>query len=108
MNKFLYRSRNFVLISGILLFLGVLSLFGILWIRSNVIALEYRLSQLEEKKKNLIRQQRILLAEKASLTSIARFEKGDIINLYFPDRKKVVYITEKAPSISKVSFNRRD
>lgn len=94
--------------SCLFIFCIVLALFGILWIRSNVIAIEYKLSQLEEKKKSLLREQKILLAQKSSLTSIARLEKGEVLSLHFPDRKKVVYITDKSVSVSKISYNHRD
>lgn len=108
MNRLICKSRGFGFMSCLFIFFIVLALFGILWIRSNVIAIEYKLSQLEEKKKSLLREQKMLLAQKSSLTSIARLEKGEVISLNFPDRKKVVYITEKSVSVSKISYKHRD
>ncbi|MCX8034217.1 MAG: hypothetical protein N3A00_02730 [Thermodesulfovibrio sp.] len=109
MNRFVCKGRNFNIIGCLFIFLIILSVFGILWIRSNVITIEYRLSQLEEKKKNLLREQKMLLAQKSSLTSIARLEKGELFSLHFPDRKKVIYITQDSTtSVNRISFNQRD
>ncbi len=68
--------------------LVLFSVFAILWMRSNIIALEYRLSNLEEKKKILLRENRNLLAQKASLTSFAKISRTDDCFLVLPDRKK--------------------
>lgn len=109
MIRFVCKYRYFNIIFFLFIFLIILSIFGILWIRSNVIAVEYKLSQLEEKKKNLLREQKILLAQKSSLTSIARLERGEVFSLHFPDRKRVIYITQDSnASMNRVSFNKRD
>jgi cell division protein FtsL len=109
MNKICFGCKGFYLIRILLIFLTVVSIFAILWIRSNVITIEYRLSQLEEKKKYLIKEQKVLIAEKSSLTSIAKIEQSGLAELQFPDRNKVVYVTKNIePSINKVSFSRRD
>lgn len=109
MNRFVCKSRKFSIICCFFIFFIILSLFGILWIRSNVITIEYRLSQLEERRKNLLREQKMLLAQKSSLTSIARLEKGELFSYHFPDRKKVIYITQDSTtSVNRVSFNHRD
>lgn len=109
MSRFVCKYRYFNIIFCFLIFLIIFSVFGILWIRSNVIAVEYRLSQLEEKKKNLLREHRMLLAQKSSLTSIARLERGEVFSLHFPDRKRVIYISQDSnTSMNRVSFNKRD
>ncbi|WP_297209006.1 MULTISPECIES: hypothetical protein [Thermodesulfovibrio] len=99
-------SRFITLIQiGIVVF-TLLSIFAILWVRSNVIAIEYRLSSLEEQKKELLREQKTLIAERASLTSFVRIENKEYA-LIFPDRKKVVYITGKPEHLIKsVSYNK--
>lgn len=90
-----------------LLLIGV-SIFAVLWIRSNVLALEYRLGQLEERKKALLREQKALLAERASVSSFSRIEKSENLYLRFPDRKSVIYITKKAEdSVSTISFTQK-
>lgn len=108
MSRALCKFKLFRLIQCLMIFLIVISIFGILWIRSNVLTVEYKLSQLEDKKKALLREQKVLLAERASLTSLAKVERTDSIALQFPDRKKVIYITKKSEdTITNVSFNLR-
>jgi len=109
MNKICYGGKGLCFIQALLIFLTVVSIFAILWIRSNVITIEYRLSQLEEKKKYLLREQKILIAEKSSLISLAKIEQNSLAEFQFPDRKKVVYVTKNIePSINKVSFGSKD
>lgn len=109
MTKIFLGGKGFYLVQVLLIFLTVVSIFAILWIRSNVITIEYRLNQLEEKKKYLIREQKVLIAEKSSLTSIVKIEQSGLAELQFPDRSKVVYVIKNIePSINKVSFSRRD
>lgn len=109
MNRLLCRGRQYLLICSSLLFMIIMSVFGILWIKSNVITVEYKLSQMEDRKRALLREQRVLLAEKASLTNISRLRQGELYSLNFPDRRKVVYITKDSRiSLNKVSLNQRD
>lgn len=75
-----------------MLILVVLSIFATLWIRSAIISTEYRLSNLEQQKKELLRERRFLIAEKASLTSFARIDATANQEIRFPDRKKVFFI----------------
>ncbi|GAB5046521.1 hypothetical protein [Thermodesulfovibrio sp. TK110] len=83
------------------------AIFAILWVRSNVISVEYRLSSLEEKKKALLRENKNLVAQKSSLTSFVRINNEHL--LVFPDRKKVVYIEGSPESFVKtVSFNKKN
>lgn len=94
----------------ILLIIFILfAIFAILWVRSNVISVEYRLSSLEEKKKELLRENRLLLAERAALTSFVSINQAQGNSLVFPDRKKVVYISGSPESLVKsASFNKKN
>ncbi|MEW6162302.1 MAG: hypothetical protein AB1606_03125 [Nitrospirota bacterium] len=70
-------------------------LFSLVWLRSNVVTLEYKLSALEKKKAEYLKERRILLAEKASLQSfesVGASLRGDH-DFVFPDRVKVVHVT---------------
>lgn len=96
-------SGNFSILYFVLMFLCLVMIFATLWIRSNVIAVEYKLSSLEDKKKNLLKERKILLAEKASLTSFAKLEGREGHLLVFPDRKKVVYIVGSPESMAKTT-----
>ncbi|MGE5239443.1 MAG: hypothetical protein ACM3ON_11640 [Chloroflexota bacterium] len=68
-------------------------LFGVVWLRSTVVSLEYKLSELECTQKILARDNKLLAADKAKLSSIGRFDStghGFII----PDRVQVVYVKQ--------------
>lgn len=93
----------------VLIVLSLLAIFANLWIRSNVISLEYRLSSLEEKKKKMLNERRLLLAEKSSLTSFVRINNVEGLFLVFPDRRNVVYIYGNPESLVRpVNFNRKN
>jgi hypothetical protein len=81
-------------------------LFGIVWLRSNFISVEYTIGELENKKVDRLREAKMLMAEKASLMSMHKVEKTAVrdIGLVFPDRKKVVYVKEKNVGPQRVSL----
>jgi hypothetical protein len=109
MRRICYKSKFFGFIACLFIFLNVFFVFGILWVRSNVIAIEYKLSQLEEKKKKLLREQNTLLAQKSHLTSISRLGKIELYSLHFPDREKIIYLTQDSlTAVNRVSFNQRN
>lgn len=75
----------------------LLSIFSIVWLRSSFVSLEYSISSLEKKKAVLMKNRKMLTAERANLSSVERFEKvagNGIVNgrFTFPDRVKVVYV----------------
>lgn len=84
---------KFSVLIKVLLFIFILgSLFTTLWVRSEIISTEYRLSNLEQQKKELLRERKLLIAEKASLTSFVKLDNAVQKEMVFPDRKKVVLI----------------
>lgn len=92
----IHRKQNrFVWLLKPLSVMAVLvSVFGTVWLRSSVVSLEYRLSSLEKKKAGLMREAKTLMAERASLLSVERFENVAMngLGFTFPDRVKVVYV----------------
>ena len=82
------------------------SLFGIVWLRSNYISVEYVISELENKKADRLRESKMLIAEKASLMSMQRVEKTAArdLGLVFPDRTKVVYVRERMQGPQEVAL----
>jgi len=89
------RKNRFVeLLKPLSIVLLLFSIFGTVWLRSGIVSLEYRLSRLENKKKELMRDTKVMLAERASLLSVERFEKVamDGTGFTFPDRVKVVFV----------------
>jgi hypothetical protein len=72
----------------------ILLIFGIIWLRSNILNLEYQISALEKKKLYLMKEHKVVLAEKARLLALERFENSQERGFVFPDRVRVVYVKE--------------
>lgn len=100
------RSMVSYIIKPLFVILLLCGLFGIVWLRSNFISVEYTISELENKKVDRLREAKMLMAEKASLMSMHKVEKTAVrnIGLVFPDRKKVVYVKEKNLGPQRVSL----
>lgn len=72
-------------------------LFGIVYLRSSFLSLEYSLSELEDKKMKCLHERKTLLAEKTSLVSFANLQ-GDFSGqggYVLPDRVKVKYVSKQ-------------
>ncbi len=100
------RSMLSYIIKPLFIIVLLCGLFGIVWLRSNFISMEYTISELENKKADRLREAKMLMAEKASLMSMHKVEKTAVrnIGLVFPDRKKVVYVKESNPEPQTVSL----
>jgi hypothetical protein len=90
------------------LILLVVLVFSVIWLRTSVTRIEYKLSDLEKAKIEALRVQKAMVAQKASLVALTRVERTDLTGhgFSFPERTKVVYVRgmgEAAPS--KVSYN---
>ncbi|HSB51716.1 MAG TPA: hypothetical protein VLD40_03575, partial [Dissulfurispiraceae bacterium] len=87
------RNRLVKILKPLSLVMTLALLFGVVWLRSTVVSLEYKLSELECTQKILARDNKLLAADKAKLSSIGRFDStghGFII----PDRVQVVYVKQ--------------
>ncbi len=83
-------------------------IFGIVWLRSSVVSLEYSLSILEAKKSELMREKKVLAAEQANLLYIGRLQSvaSNGTGFEFPDRVRVVYVkSSRKNDIYKASFD---
>jgi len=83
----------------ILLLVGV---FGLVYLRSNFLQLEYNLGELEKKKMHCLRDRKMLFAEKTGLLSFARLESSPSDHqegFVLPDRLKVVHIGKQGKSL---------
>ena len=95
------RKNPFVILSFVikplLICLIVVGIFSLVYLRSGFLRLEYDLSELEQKKMNYLKERKMLLAEKTSLLSFAKFE-GDFNGkegFVLPDRLKVVHLSKQ-------------
>jgi hypothetical protein len=90
-------------------------LFGLIWLRSSVTTVAYDLRNLQEKKDDALRNEKILLAERAKLMSLEKLDvsfrtkvqaESRYADYVFPDRTKVIHITEsRGPRVYQASFN---
>lgn len=83
-------------------------IFGIVWLRSSILTMEYSISELEGKKMERLREAKMLLAERAMLLSMQKIEKTAVksLGLVFPDRTRVVYVKGAAQGPLRASFEK--
>lgn len=76
--------------------LVIMSFLLVVWQRTQVLRLGYQLERMEATKKELLKENKGLLLEVSSLSSLERVEKiaSDHLGLKAPDRKKI-YIVKK-------------
>ena len=90
------RKKNWfiALLKPVSMLILLFMIFGIVWLRSSVVSLEYSLSNLEEKKSELMREKKVLAAEQANLLYIGRLQSvaSNGTGFEFPDRVRVVYV----------------
>lgn len=85
------------LVKPLIFIVLMISVFGIVYLRSNVTRLEYDIGELEKKKLEYVKERKLLLAKKTNLLS---FEKiGMSLNLggeyILQDRLKVIYVDKQ-------------
>lgn len=84
--------------------------FGLVWLKSNVITLEYNISNLEKKNAECLKERKLLFVEKAGLQSFENVESSLSGNygFVFPDRVKVIHVKrQKGPVPYKISLKGR-
>jgi hypothetical protein len=84
----------------LLIALLILGVFGLVYLRSSFLRLEYSLGDLEKKKMNYLKERKILLAEKTKLLSFAQLETShdDSEGFSLPDRIKVIHLEKQIGS----------
>ena len=90
------RQRNMVsyVVTPLCIALLLCGIFGIVWLRSNLISLEYGISELEKRRLDNLRETKMLMAERSALLSIQKVEKTAALDLglIFPNRTRVVSV----------------
>jgi hypothetical protein len=81
-------------------------IFAIVWLRSNLISLEYSISELEKHRLDSLREAKMLIAEKSSQLAFLKVEKKAATNLglVFPSRTKVLHVKEKSAGPYNVAY----
>jgi len=87
---------NPVLIKVFLSILVIASFLLVVWQRTQVLRLGYQLERMEATKKELLKENKMLLLEVSNLSSLQRIEKiaSEDLGLKAPDRKKI-YIVKR-------------
>ena len=109
MIKLAQRSMAFCFLKPLFVVFLLGGIFGIVWLRSGILTMEYTISELEGRKMERLREAKTLLAERAVLLSMQKVEKTAVrsLGLVFPDRTRVVYVKGAAPGPQKASFEKK-
>ena len=97
----IHTGKDNLLFPGILkLFIVVLlmlGMFGIVYLRSSVMKIEYTIGELEKTKMNYLKERKMLIAEKTSLLSYEKIEASLNSNQEFilPDRIMVIHVKKE-------------
>ncbi|MBI5409016.1 MAG: cell division protein FtsL [Nitrospirae bacterium] len=72
----------------------VFCLFAIIWLKAAVVNLEYELGELDKKRADLIRERKMVVAQRASFYSTEKIEKAAVTSLgmTLPVRGNVFYV----------------
>ena len=84
-------------VKPLLISLLIVGIFGLIYLRSNFLTLEYGFGELEQKRMDCLKEQKMLLADKTSLLSFAKLESSQSSTGGFvlPDRIKVMHISKE-------------
>ncbi|RMG69334.1 MAG: hypothetical protein D6710_09025 [Nitrospirae bacterium] len=98
-----YRKRGafiIFLLKALLFILPPLIIFFIIWLRSNVVAIEYELGKLQDRRIELIEKRQELLARRAEICSALKVEyvAENRLGLSYPNREKVFFV-KVVPSV---------
>ena len=79
----------------------VLGVFGLVYLRSSCVTLEYSLGDLEKKKMSYLKERKMLLAQKTRMLSFASLEVNphESEGFILPDRIKVVHLSKQTRSL---------
>jgi len=108
MIKFAPKSIVFCFFKPLFFVLLLSGIFGIVWLRSSILTMEYTISELETKKMERLREAKMLLAERAVLLSMQKVERTAVktLGLVFPDRTRVVQVKGVAQGPLKASYEK--
>ncbi|MBI4843328.1 MAG: cell division protein FtsL [Nitrospirae bacterium] len=93
---------------GLFIYL-IAGVFTIIWFRTEVVSLEYELGELNRQKTGFIREQRLIMAERASFYSVKNIEETavKVLGMSPPERKNIYYVERTEGAVPyKVSLNK--
>lgn len=94
MFSYLRKSIFSVLFKPLIIFLFIAGVFSLVYLRTNVLKLEYNIAELEKKKTECLKERKMLVAEKTSLLSFVKLKTAlnKTQGFVIPDRIKVIHI----------------
>ncbi len=90
-----------IILRPLLIVLLLVGVFGLVYLRSSVMTLEYSLGDLEKTRRNYLREGKMLLAEKTSLLSFERVEASLSRSRGFvlPARIRVIHVKNRKETL---------
>ncbi|MBI5050157.1 MAG: cell division protein FtsL [Nitrospirae bacterium] len=87
------KKLSFIKLSLLLIFLPV-NVFSLVWLGTAVPKLEYKISHLQKQRDEVLREKKLLSAERASVYSMKNIEKIAMrdLGMNLPDREKVFLV----------------
>jgi len=72
----------------------VLCLFSMIWLRATVVNLEYEIGDLDKMRADLLRERKMVVAERANFYSTGKIEKVALkrLGMIMPERQNVYYV----------------
>jgi hypothetical protein len=72
----------------------IVSVFMLVWLKSEITSIEYRISEYETEKMDLMKKKKDLIVLRSDALSVKNIEHVamDKLGLTFPDRKKIIYV----------------
>ena len=72
----------------------IVAVFMLVWLKSEITSLEYRTSEHERERLDLLKEKKELIVRRSDILSIKNIEYMAMnkFGLTFPDRKKVIYV----------------
>ncbi|MBI4826819.1 MAG: hypothetical protein HY807_10440 [Nitrospirae bacterium] len=94
------KKKKWTLLKFSLFIYFVAGLFTLIWFRTQVVSLEYELGSLNQQKTSLMREQKLVTANRANFYSAQNIEATavNVLGMSPPDRKNIFYVgrTEEA------------
>lgn len=75
----------------------VLCLFSIIWLRATVVNLKYEIGELDKMRADLLRERKLVVAQRANHYSTGKIEKVALkrLGMTMPERQNVYYVNRR-------------
>ncbi len=88
------RTGGWFLLRLCLLLYLVICVFALIWLRTTIVNIEYELGELNTQKVALLREEKLLMANRASIYSTMKIEyiATERLGMNLPDRENIFYV----------------